>query len=69
MKHYQKNNKKKTKALTNLVKNMKNDPISKLQSYSAIKIETQKLLEREKVLFMINCGVTGVLLITLFKLI
>ena len=53
-----------------VVKNIKNDdPINKLESYEAIKIETDSLLVREKTFFMINSIVTVGLIITLFRLI
>ena len=69
MTKYQDNNANKTKSLAALMRNMQNDPVGKLESYSAIKTETYKLLEREKVMFMINGGITIVLLITLFKVV
>lgn len=42
--------------------------LEKIQSYDAIKIETERLLKREQTLFMINSIVTIGLLITLFKM-
>lgn len=55
--------------ISNLVKTIKNDPKSKIQSYEVIKMETERLLVREKTLFIINSVVTVGLIITLFRLI
>jgi len=41
--------------------------LEKIESYDAIRNETEKLLKREQTLFMINSIVTLGLLITLFK--
>lgn len=46
-----------------------NDPILKIQSYDAIKIETERLLKREQTFFIINSIITVGLFITLFKVI
>lgn len=47
--------------------NIQNLTLSKIQSYDAIQIETEKLLKRERTFFMINSVVTLGLLITLFN--
>lgn len=60
-------NDKKKSAQMNLEETMNNNPIPKLDSYDAIKIETERLLNREQTFFMINTFVTFGLLITLFK--
>lgn len=56
-------------SLTSLTSNTTNDSLSKIHSYDAIQIETEKLLKREQTLFMINSIITVGLLITLFKVI
>lgn len=66
---YKLNNNNKSAVISNLVKTIKKDPISKLESYDAIIIETERLLIREKTFFMINSVVTVGLLITLFQVI
>jgi hypothetical protein len=47
----------------------KNDPISKLQTYEAIKIETEQLLTREKIIFTINSIITVGLIVITFNVI
>lgn len=69
MNHYETINKKKTRELNNLEIIIKKDPITKLESYDAIIIETEQLLIREKTMFIINSIVTFGLLITLFQVI
>jgi hypothetical protein len=59
----------KNEIISNIVKNIKHDPISKLESYDAILIETNRLLNREQTLFIINSIVTIGLVITLFQVI
>jgi len=59
----------KNEVISNIVKNIKHDPISKLESYDAIIIETNRLLNREHTLFIINSIVTIGLVITLFQVI
>jgi len=66
---YEKNNNNKSNIINNIVKQIKNDPISKLESYDAILIETNRLLKREQTLFIINTIVTIGLVITLFQVI
>ena len=66
---YTKNLSDKTSVLGRLGLIRQNDPISKLQSYEVIKIETEKLLNREKILFTINSIVTVGLIITVFRVI
>ena len=44
-------------------------PIPKIESYDAIIIETNRLLQREHTLFVINSIVTIGLIITVFKVI
>jgi hypothetical protein len=46
-----------------------NDPISKLQTYEAIKIETEQLLTREKIIFTINSIITAGLIVITFQVI
>ena len=46
-----------------------NDPISKLQTYEAIKIETEQLLTREKIIFTINSIITVGLIVITFQVI
>ena len=55
--------------ISDIVKNIKNDPISKLESFDAILIETNRLLKREQTLFFINSIVTIGIVITLFQVI
>ena len=55
--------------LNNIVKHLKHNPISKLQSYDAILIETNRLLKREEILLVVNSIATIVLVITLFQVI
>jgi hypothetical protein len=54
---------------TDLEENIRKDPISKIESYDAIIIETNRLLQREHTLFVINSIVTIGLIITVFKVI
>jgi hypothetical protein len=58
-----------SEVISDIVKNVKRDPISKLESYDAILIETNRLLKREETLFIINSIVTIGLVITLFQVI
>jgi hypothetical protein len=58
-----------SEVISDIVKNVKRDPISKLESYDAILIETNRLLKREESLFIINSIVTIGLVITLFQVI
>jgi hypothetical protein len=51
---YDKNLIDKKDILGNIAKIRKKDPMDKLQSYEPIKIETENLLIREKILFTIN---------------
>ena len=44
-------------------------PVPKIESYDAIIIETNRLLQREHTLFIINSIVTIGLIITVFKVI
>jgi len=48
-------------------KNTDTSTLTKIQSYDAIQIESEKLLKREQTFFIINSVVTLGLLITLFK--
>ena len=57
------------KAYTDLEETIKNDPVPKIESYDAIIIETNRLLQREHTLFVINSIVTIGLVITVFKVI
>jgi len=57
-KEYNQLNENKKALLINLGKIKSKEPISKLQTYEAIKIETEQLLIREKTLFIINSVVT-----------
>ena len=59
----------KNEVISDIVKNIKHDPISKLESYDAILIETNRLLKREHTLFIINSIVTIGIVITLFQVI
>ena len=59
----------KNEVISDIVKHIKHDPISKLESYDAILIETNRLLKREHTLFIINSIVTIGLVITLFQVI
>jgi len=64
--NYKKNNDNKKAVLTNLGKLKSKEPISKLQTYEAIKIETEQLFIREKTLFIINSIVTvGLMVVTI----
>jgi len=62
-------NNDKNNLISDIVKNIKNDPISKLESFDAILIETNRLLKREQTLFIINSIVTIGIVITLFQVI
>ena len=57
------------KAYSDLEETIKKDPVSKIESYDAIIIETNRLLQREHTLFVINSIVTIGLIITVFKVI
>jgi hypothetical protein len=66
---YRTHNQNKQVVLNNLGKLKSKEPISKLQTYEAIKIETEQLLIREKTLFIINSIVTVGLLVATFRII
>ena len=68
-KKYRKYNDDKTDTLNKIIPKYLNDPISKIESYDAIIIETNRLLKREQTLFIINSIVTIGLVITLFQVI
>jgi hypothetical protein len=53
----------------NLVDTMMKDPVTKLESYDAIVIETEDILKREQTYFIMNTIVTVGLIITLFQVI
>ena len=57
------------KAYSDLEETIKKDPVPKIESYDAIVIETNRLLQREHTLFIINSIVTIGLIITVFKVI
>jgi len=57
------------KAFLDLGETLNKDPVSKIESYDAIIIETNRLLEREHTLFVINSIVTIGLIITVFRVI
>ena len=59
----------KSNSINNLANTIQNDPITKLQSYDTIVIETEDLLKREQTYFIINSIVTVGLIITLFQVI
>ena len=64
--NYKKNNDNKISVLNNLGNLKSKEPISKLQTYEAIKIETEQLFKREKTLFIINSIVTvGLMVVTI----
>ena len=62
-------NNDKNRTLKEIAENIKKDPIVKLESYDATIIETDRLLNREYTLFIINNIITVGLLITLFQVI
>jgi len=66
---YRQNIADKTSILGKLGVIRQNDPISKLQTYEAIKIETEQLLTREKIIFTINSIITVGLIIVTFRVI
>ena len=66
---YKRNNDAKKAALINLGKLKSKEPISKLQTYEAIKIETEQLLTREKIIFTINSIITAGLIVITFQVI
>lgn len=66
---YTQNIDNKTSVLGKLGVIRQNDPISKLQTYEAIKIETEQLLTREKIIFTINSIITVGLLVITFQVI
>ena len=63
------NNNNKKNERNKIAQYINKDPISKIQSYDAIKIETERLLKREQTFFVINSIVTVGLFITLFNVI
>jgi hypothetical protein len=63
------NNNNKKNERNKIAEYINKDPISKIQSYDAIKIETERLLKREQTFFVINSIVTVGLFITLFNVI
>ena len=66
---YRKHNQDKQALLNNLGKIKSKEPISKLQTYEAIKIETEQLLIRERTLFIINSIVTVGLMVATIRII
>ena len=66
---YRQNIADKTSILGKLGVIRQNDPISKLQTYEAIKIETEQLLTREKIIFTINSIITVGLIVITFRVI
>lgn len=66
---YKQYNSNKYAVISELARLRSKDPISKLQTYEPIKIETENLLIREKTLFMINSVVIVGLMITAFRII
>ena len=68
-KKYKEYNQKKNAVLINLGKLKSKEPVSKLQTYEAIKIETEQLLIREKTLFIINSVVTVGLMVAAIRII
>jgi hypothetical protein len=69
MSSYELYNKTKEKAINDLFYSIQNDPVSKLESYDTMVIETEDLLKREQTYFIINSIVTVGLIITLFQVI
>ena len=69
MSSYEIYNNNKSKKIMNLVDTMMKDPVTKLESYDAIVIETEDILKREQTYFIINTIVTVGLIITLFQVI
>ena len=57
------------KSYSDLGETLNTDPVSKIESYDAIIIETNRLLQREHTLFVINSIVTIGLIITVFKVV
>ena len=57
------------KAYSDLDDTVLNNTVPKIESYDAIIIETNRLLQREHTLFVVNSIVTIGLLITVFKVI
>jgi hypothetical protein len=66
---YRKHNQDKQALLNKLGKIKSKEPISKLQTYEAIKIETEQLLIRERTLFIINSIVTVGLMVATIRII
>jgi hypothetical protein len=66
---YKQYNQNKNAVLINLGKLKSKEPVSKLQTYEAIKIETEQLLIREKTLFIINSVVTVGLTVAAIRII
>ena len=66
---YNNNNKIKTQLTNNIVSTIINseDPLNKQISYDAIHIESERLMNREKMLFTINTIVVIGLFIAIFK--
>ena len=69
MSSYEIYNNNKSKKIMNLVDTMMKDPVTKLESYDAIVIETEDILKREQTYFIMNTIVTVGLIITLFQVI
>uniref|UniRef100_A0A6C0D1J3 Uncharacterized protein n=1 Tax=viral metagenome TaxID=1070528 RepID=A0A6C0D1J3_9ZZZZ len=67
--NYKQYNQNKNAVLINLGKLKSKEPVSKLQTYEAIKIETEQLLIREKTIFIINSVVTVGLMVAAIRII
>lgn len=69
MTSYEIYNNDKNVEVNDIVKTVIKDPVTKLESYDTILIETEDLLKREQTYFIINSIVTLGLIITLFQVI
>ena len=69
MNSYEIYNNNKTNKIIDLVDTMLKDPVTKLETYDAIVIETEDILKREQTYFIMNTVVTVGLIITLFQVI
>ena len=69
MSSYEIYNNDKSEHLNRLANTIANDPVTKLESYDTMVIETEDLLKREQTYFIINSIVTFGLIITLFQVI
>jgi hypothetical protein len=69
MTSYERYNQSKSAAINDLAHTIEKDPVTKIDSYNVIVIESERLLKREQTFFIMNSIVTVGLIITLFQVI